>query len=165
MGARRFANQVHKQTSRLLAGKFGRWEPIWYQAVLENPPLPLPARARALRTDYDLPLSKQAAALAAPAAASKRSRPFDPRPLPIVYAEDELRRQFFQDHPFEAFRPKSIVEDGIVEPEHPVQGKEWTRLRQRGRNPSPEEYEPIPSLCACAPAHLRTCSVAPSATP
>jgi small subunit ribosomal protein S23 len=53
--------------------------------------------------------------------------------------EDKVRRQFFRDHPFEAFRPVSIVEGGEVEIEHPARGENWTRLAQRGLNPSPEE--------------------------
>jgi len=31
------------------------------------------------------------------------------------------------------------VESGGVADEHPIIGREWTRLRQRGRNPSPED--------------------------
>ena len=59
--------------------------------------------------------------------------------LPVKYVEDEIRRQFFRDHPFEAFREASLVEGATVQSEHPVRGVEWRRLRQRGRNPSPEE--------------------------
>ena len=133
--SRYVANQVHKQTSRLLIGKVLPWPPRWFQAVLDNPPLPLPPRAPAPRDDFDLPPHKRAAARDAPTS----SGPLERKPLPIAYVEDELRRQFFEDHPMEAFRPKSLVEDGAVEEEHPVRGKAWTRLRQRGRNPSPEE--------------------------
>ncbi|GJE87554.1 37S ribosomal protein S25, mitochondrial [Phanerochaete sordida] len=133
---RRFANQVHKQASRLILGRLHEKEPRWFQAVLDHPPLPVPARGPAPRTDYDLPRSQQAAARAVP---PKHPRPFDPKPLKIAYVEDELRRQFFEDHPFEAYRPKTLVEEAEIEPEHPIQGKAWTRLRQRGRNPSPED--------------------------
>lgn len=138
---RRFANQVHKQASRLLLARFTKREPSWFQAVLENPPLPLPARAPAPRSDYDLPKHEQSAARAIP---PRRPRPLDPKPMQIAYVEDEIRRQFFEDHPFEAFRPRSIVEEGHVEPEHPIQGKAWTRLRQHGRNPTPEECVLLP---------------------
>jgi len=64
---------------------------------------------------------------------------YDLPPLPIHYLEDDVRRQFFRDHPFEAFRPVTLVEGGGVADEHPINGQEWTRLRQRGRNPSPED--------------------------
>jgi small subunit ribosomal protein S23 len=60
--------------------------------------------------------------------------------MPVKYIEDDIRRQFFRDHPFEAFRARSITEAGAVEDEHPTSGLQWTRLSQRGRNPSPEEY-------------------------
>jgi small subunit ribosomal protein S23 len=59
--------------------------------------------------------------------------------LPIHYIEDDVRRQFFRDHPFESFRPVTLVESGNVADEHPINGKEWTRLRQRGRNPTAED--------------------------
>ena len=131
---RRFAGQVHKQTARFLRANLLKEEPAWYQAVLENPPLPLPPRAPAQRSMYDLPRS--AAKLSDPTISSSISR----RPLPISYIEDTLRRQFFKDHPFEAFRPVSLIEGAKIEDEHPIKGQQWTRLRQRGRNPSVEEY-------------------------
>jgi len=131
---RRFAGQVHKQASRFLRANLLKEEPAWYQAVLENPPLPLPPRAPAPRTRFDLPHAV-ASSSSDPTIASSISR----RPLPISYVEDRLRTQFFQDHPFEAFRPVSLIEGARVQDEHPVRGKQWTRLRQHGRNPSPED--------------------------
>ncbi|KAG8832180.1 mitochondrial ribosomal small subunit component, partial [Serendipita sp. 399] len=59
--------------------------------------------------------------------------------MPILYLEDKVRQRFFLDHPFEAFRPRTLVEHREVEREHQVTGKDWTRLRQRGRNPTSEE--------------------------
>jgi small subunit ribosomal protein S23 len=126
---RRIASQVHQQAARLLRSNFIQKEPAWYQAVLEHPPLPLPPRKAASRTKFDLPPPDRA-----------KLKHHEPRPLPISYIEDDVRRQFFRDHPFEAWRPVSLVELGAVEDEHPIQGKAWIRLRQRGRNPSPEEY-------------------------
>jgi small subunit ribosomal protein S23 len=127
---RRIASQVHQQVARLMRGEVVEKIPAWYDAVLAHPPLPLPPKAPAPRQKYDLPESK---------ATSKRLRPQSVRPLPIYYVEDDIRRQFFRDHPFEAFRPKTLTEQGGVEEAHPVQGLMWIRLRQRGRNPSPEE--------------------------
>ena len=125
---RRVASQVHKQASRLLKAGYLKREPAWFQAVLDHPPLPLPARAPPSRSEFDLPRS-----LKKPAAVAEK-------PLEIAYLEDELRRQFFRDHPFEAFRPTTLVEGREIEGQHPVQGKVWTRLRQRTRNPKPEEW-------------------------
>lgn len=131
---RRIASQVHKQVSRLTRAGFLKNPPAWYQAVLEHPPFPLPAREPPSRTSYDSTPSKQAVV----AAATAKKTP-GPRPLPVSYIEDDIRRQFFRDHPFESFRPRNLTEAGIIEEEHPVRGVHWTRLRQRSRNPSPEE--------------------------
>ncbi|KAG2350143.1 hypothetical protein BDR05DRAFT_954237 [Suillus weaverae] len=123
---RRIASQVHKQAARLMRANYIKNEPVWFQAVLEHPPLPLPPRAPPVREDCRLP-------------SSRKMRKPKTEPLPIFYLEDKVRRQFFRDHPFEAFRPVSIVEGREVEDEHPVRGTDWTRLAQRGLNPSPED--------------------------
>lgn len=130
---RRLASQVHRQAARLLRSKYLKEEPAWYQAVLAYPPIPLPSRAPPSRSAFDLPPQR------VHERASKNKRYGTPQPLPVHYLEDDVRRQFFKDHPFEAFRPVSLVEGGGVADEHPIIGKEWTRLRQRGRNPSAEE--------------------------
>ncbi|KAF8913048.1 mitochondrial ribosomal protein S25-domain-containing protein [Gymnopilus junonius] len=125
MGRRRIASQVHQQVSRLLRANYLRKEPVWYQAVLENPPLTLPPKAPPSRTAYDQK----------PQSFTKHST----RPLPIYYLEDDIRRQFFLDHPFETFRPTTLVEADRIEDPHPIDGDKWTRLGQRGRNPTPED--------------------------
>ncbi|KAI9461172.1 mitochondrial ribosomal protein S25-domain-containing protein [Russula earlei] len=126
---RRIASQVHKQASRLTRAGFLKTPPVWYQAVLDHPPLPLPPREPPSRTSYDD---------GAPGTPAKKGVQ-GPRLLPISYVEDGIRRQFFRDHPFEAFRPRSITEAGAIEDEHPTSGLQWTRLNQRSRNPSPED--------------------------
>ncbi|OJA16124.1 hypothetical protein AZE42_00032 [Rhizopogon vesiculosus] len=123
---RRIASQVHKQAARLMRANYIKNEPVWFQAVLEHPPLPLPPRAPPVREDN-------------PSLFSGKARKPKTEPLPIIYLEDRVRRQFFRDHPFEAFRPVSIVEGREVEDEHPIRGGDWTRLAQRGLNPSPED--------------------------
>jgi len=130
---RRIPSQVHKQAARLLRAKYIRDEPAWYQAVLAYPPIPLPSRAPPSRSEYDLPPS------GGPRTAIQNRKYGSPQPLPIHYIEDDVRRQFFRDHPFESFRPVTLVEEGGVADEHPINGKEWTKLRQRGRNPSAED--------------------------
>ena len=108
-----------------------REEPAWYQAVLQYPPLPLPSRAPPFQADDAENTSSR------PTASSLR--PPKMQPLTIKYLEDRIRLQFFRDHPFEAFRPVSIVEGQVVEPEHPVRGEDWTRLSQRTKKPTAEE--------------------------
>ncbi|KAF8640956.1 hypothetical protein AX17_000602 [Amanita inopinata Kibby_2008] len=127
---RRIASQVHQQVSRLMRADYIRQEPAWYQAVLNHPPLPLPPKAPASRTLYDQ-LPKKAA--------TGKMRSSAPKPSPIYYVEDDIRRQFFRDHPFEAFRATTLVERAAVKDEHPIRGVEWTRLGQRGRNPTAED--------------------------
>ncbi|KAI0785094.1 mitochondrial ribosomal protein S25-domain-containing protein [Abortiporus biennis] len=129
---RRFASQVHKQASRLMGANLIKKEPAWYKAVLEHPPLPLPAKAPPPRTNYDLPHKKSLLQ-------GKNTQALNPRPQEIVYKEDRIRKQFFQDHPYEAFRPVSLVENATIEPEHPIRGVQWKRLAQRGRNPTPDD--------------------------
>ena len=141
---RRIASQVHKQASRLTRAGFIKTPPVWYEAVLEHPPLPLPPREPPSRTSYDTSSSSSSRtsnqkAFAPTATATKKTQQGS-RPLSITYVEDDIRRQFFRDHPFEAFRPRTLTEAGAVEHEHPISGLKWTRLNQRGRNPSPEEY-------------------------
>ncbi|KAJ7492377.1 mitochondrial ribosomal protein S25-domain-containing protein [Mycena latifolia] len=125
---RRIANQVHHQVSRLMRGNIITHQPKWYQPVLDFPPLPLPPKAPSLRTSYDLKMKP---------VGEKLRRPKN-RPLPIYYIEDDIRRQFYSDHPFEAFRPDTLVEKGDIQL-HEVHGEGWTRLRQRGRNPNAED--------------------------
>lgn len=123
---RRIASQVHQQVSRLMRANYIRKEPAWYNAVLDNPPLTLPPKLPAPRTAYDVKHVK-----------STKLRPHSTRPLPIYYVEDDIRRQFFKDHPFEAFRPATLTEGDRIEAAHPISREKWTRLRQRGRNPTP----------------------------
>lgn len=126
---RRIASQVHQQVSRLMRGDLIKREPVWYRAVLDNPPLSLPAKAPPARTAYDKK----------PSLEEQKAYPKNPKPLPIHYIEDDIRRQFFRDHPFEAFRPRTLIESDRIEAANPVRGQMWTRLRQRGRNPSTED--------------------------
>ncbi|KAG7098978.1 hypothetical protein E1B28_000865 [Marasmius oreades] len=134
--SRRVASQVHQQVSRLMRGGIIANEPVWFKAVLAHPPLPLPAKAPPSRTAYD---TKPAKDVVSASGSKKNMRPYDPKPLPIYYLEDDIRRQFFRDHPFETFRPITLSEKAGIQEQHHIQGKEWTRLRQRGRNPSPDD--------------------------
>ena len=130
---RRIASQVHKQASRLTRAGFLKTPPVWYEAVLEHPPIPLPAREPPSRTSYD-------SSSATTTTTTTKKKALGSRPLPVTYIEDDIRRQFFRDHPFEAFRARSLTEAGAIDNEHPIRGLKWTRLNQRGQNPSPEEY-------------------------
>ncbi|KAG8758394.1 mitochondrial ribosomal small subunit component [Serendipita sp. 396] len=141
---RKVPTQVHHAATRLVQGKLLSRPPLWYSAVAQYPPLPLPPRQAVNRTNFDSPLGLQSRSdQTIPEGSSKpyekMRKEVKPRVMPILYLEDKVRQRFFLDHPFEAFRPRTLVEQREVEPEHPVVGKDWTRLRQRGRNPTSED--------------------------
>jgi small subunit ribosomal protein S23 len=75
----------------------------------------------------------------------KRSQMF--KPLPITYAEDRLRSEFFGDHPWELARPKVVLEDSGND----SQNWDWSRLKQPGKRVDGERYAqcrpaPIPNV-------------------
>jgi Mitochondrial ribosomal protein S25 len=57
---RRIASQVHKQASHLTHSGFTKTLPVWYQAILDHPPLPLPPQEPPSWTSYDSKPPKQA---------------------------------------------------------------------------------------------------------
>ncbi|GAA5922773.1 mitochondrial 37S ribosomal protein mS23 RSM25 [Sporobolomyces koalae] len=72
----------------------------------------------------------------------KPPKPFNPkhaRPEPIVFPEDKIRTKFYRDHPFEAYRPISLVESDRIQSVSGPEGKDWTALSQRTLNPTPED--------------------------
>lgn len=74
----------------------------------------------------------------------------------LTYVEDSLRERFFQDFPFEAFRPAILAEREVIRPEVGPQGKDWWALEQRSKNPNSEESVPPPS-----PSGLRRLTLPP----
>lgn len=60
-------------------------------------------------------------------------------PLPIVYTQDQIRTQFYRDHPFEAYRAKDLNEQQLVQDEPEPRAQQWTELSQRSINPTAEE--------------------------
>ncbi|KAF2127155.1 mitochondrial ribosomal protein [Dothidotthia symphoricarpi CBS 119687] len=51
------------------------------------------------------------------------------KPLPIVYAEDKLRSDFFGDHPWELARPRLVVENTGND----AKGYDWSKIAQPGK--------------------------------
>ncbi|EIW73688.1 hypothetical protein TREMEDRAFT_73137 [Tremella mesenterica DSM 1558] len=138
---RRIASQVPQTVSRLLQSNLLQSPPTWYIPVLSNPPPVHPSRRSPPRPTpsshgfADLPASE----ILPRKGRSKKSSVSHPRPKEIVYPEDQVRLRFFQDFPFEALRPTSLVEGFNVEEEHPVRGELWERLEQRGEYPTVED--------------------------
>ncbi|SNX82526.1 related to RSM25 - mitochondrial ribosomal protein, small subunit [Melanopsichium pennsylvanicum] len=160
---RRIPSQVPQTVSRLLESGFFKTPPAWFEAVNNHPPVIVPARHPVQRPDEDLPrrlrsttqtrLSKVGSSSKTsvnsqqqqwgrdPTNSKKKSRTLTPKltPKPIVYDEDKVRQQFFRDHPWEAYRPKTLVEmSAQVGDETRVHG-DPKRLRSYGRNPSVED--------------------------
>ncbi len=157
---RNLATQVPDVVGRLLRAQV-ILPPVWHQPALSHPPIPLPPRRlspsafRAPPPPIDSTVA--ASASASFASSSSSGHPFT-RPIKrknnalkhlrgrkarvqeIVYDEDAVRRRFFQDFPFEALRPVSLVEGPLVEPEDGVQGEEWYALAQRGDYPTVEKW-------------------------
>jgi small subunit ribosomal protein S23 len=59
-------------------------------------------------------------------------------PARIRYVVDPVRKQFYRDFPFEAFRPATLVEGREIEVDRGIEGAEWRSLEQRGAYPTPE---------------------------
>lgn len=153
----------------LKSNSFLRKPPPAYYPLLAHPPAPSLVRFLPHRPAADLPPSfasdrtphqrlqqkrddghrltpEEEAIHAAPSdAGARRTRrrpktaPTKSRPLPIVFPEDRIRRQFFRDHPFEAYRPVVLVENELIAEAVGPSGKEWISLRQRTPIPTAEE--------------------------
>ena len=51
------------------------------------------------------------------------------QPLKIKYEEDQLRKEFFRDHPWELARPRIVLEKSGKD----FENYDWSRLQQPGR--------------------------------
>lgn len=125
--------RVKRRALADLAAQRMRTPPIWLDIVTNNPPAqvwtrkqPQPQDMARIRTkqlgngkteQYVISQSKRGS--------GKPSRLF--APLPIQYEEDELRQQFFQDHPWELARPRTLLETSGNQHQH----SDWsTGLKQ-----------------------------------
>lgn len=147
---RKLPTQVPQTVSRLLGAGFLKQPPAWYDAVTSHPPQPVPTRHQVARPDEDLPLSLRSTAHRPVASTSsrdprnskKKARALGPSlaPKPIVYDEDRIRQQFFRDHPWEAYRPQTLVELTDQVSAVPKVNGDPKRLRSYGRNPTAEDF-------------------------
>lgn len=142
---RKLATQVPQAVTRLLQAQTIT-PPVWYQAYLEHPPQPLPPRRLA---PVDLSLFNRSSS--SPEGdkkkdgnvthRAKRAKTPKLKVPELRFQEDEIRRRFFMDFPFEALRPVSLIEGQTIDEGRPglVEGEQWTELRQRGEVPTVEE--------------------------
>ena len=137
---RKLATQVPQAVTRLLQAQTIS-PPVWYQAYLEHPPQPLPPRKLA---PVDLSLFQRSQSDDKKGEVTHRAKRAKTPKLKIPelrFQEDEIRRRFFTDFPFEALRPVSLVEGQTIDEGRlgAVSGKEWKDLKQRGDVPTVEE--------------------------
>ncbi|KAK0553144.1 mitochondrial ribosomal small subunit component [Tilletia horrida] len=153
--SRKIAGQVATNVSRLLKGNYLKSEPVWLQSVIAHPPAPPQPRSPIARPADDLPPSyvarqKHFVNLATQPSTKRRTsvkrlRSLTPTldPKPIYYLQDRVRRQFFRDHPWEAYRPRILVEMDktvVIDKSSPLGAPQDAReLRAWGRNPQPED--------------------------
>ncbi|CCX32691.1 mitochondrial ribosomal protein S25 [Pyronema domesticum] len=119
MGAGRHLRplRVHQLASQMLeTGRLQR-EPPWYRVVGSVPPTTTLVRVPAVQ----LSETKQRKA------DRKAAGLF--RPQRIVYPEDKLRSNFFQDHPWELARPRILVEQDGKDFER----YDWSKMQQPGK--------------------------------
>ena len=101
-------------TSHLHDNEFKRY-PAWLKTLETIPPTEILTRKYAFQHTTPNPKAKKPRRLY--------------RPTHIVYPEDELRKVFYKDHPWELARPRMILElDG-----RDAQYRDWSKgLRQPG---------------------------------
>ncbi|KAI1300081.1 mitochondrial ribosomal small subunit component [Mortierella claussenii] len=149
--------KVHSYVTKLLKAQLIKFPPVWYGATALAPPSPTflrerdvsgndPHAAFPFETEAKDLRDKQAAASEGASTASttspsssrlparssrsiKHLRYKAQRPKTLVYPEDRLRRQFYEDHPWELRRPRCLIEttgDGTR--------RDWSKLLQEGRS-------------------------------
>ncbi|KAI8143700.1 mitochondrial ribosomal protein S25-domain-containing protein [Fennellomyces sp. T-0311] len=113
--------KLEQHASNLLKGNLLKKAPVWLQAVRAIPPGPSIIRSRNPNVNVSAQTSVEKELFSTPTVnkavstrhKQKHLRTRPPRPAPIVYPEDRLRRQFYKDHPFELARPQTLVENKL----------------------------------------------------
>lgn len=113
--------QVGRHAANLLKGNLLKSTPAWLPAVTAVPPGPSIIRVRskdnntaALSEKEKQLFQNNAQKTATNRHKEKHLRTKPPRPQPIRYPEDKLRREFYRDHPFELARPQNLVENKLA---------------------------------------------------
>ena len=108
-------SRVYQTTKMLLESKGIPHPPPWYTTIGMIPPGEIMTRPQPIQHRPAKSLSRKI---------RKPSKMF--KPQLIAYEEDDMRRQFFSDHPWELARPRQILEnDG-----RDGQRADWSRLEQ-----------------------------------
>ncbi|EPS43209.1 hypothetical protein H072_2792 [Dactylellina haptotyla CBS 200.50] len=118
--------RIYKDTAQLLSSGILRKEPPWYRVVASVPPSTILIRTAPVEFEPNQASHRQEnRQIYRP---SKKSKKFF-RPGHVRYPEDDLRKTFFSDHPWELARPRILVEDdgddGLK--------YDWSKLQQPGK--------------------------------
>jgi small subunit ribosomal protein S23 len=147
---RKIPTQVDQGLSRMLKGGFLKSQPTSYQTLLAYPPASLPPRAPFRQIPGDVPslsartktsleeLTAKTGRDRMNSAKGTRSRMPKLFPQPIVYLADRVRERFYEDHPWETLRPRTLVEGSTVQEGKNI-SRDATSLEAWGKNPGPEE--------------------------
>ncbi|MCJ1466317.1 mitochondrial ribosomal small subunit component [Pseudocyphellaria aurata] len=136
--------RVHQNATRLLAVQRNAHPPPWFEVIGTSPPSEMLVRTQPLQHQRRQRRSKT----------KKPSKMFQPTKL--AYKDDELRKTFFTDHPWELARTRIVLEnDGkdaekdnwhqITQPHRKLSGESVVQrqlwLMKKARLPSQEAYD------------------------
>lgn len=116
--------RVYQTATRLLESKSIIDPPPWYTTIGSVPPGEILTRIQPTQHRELKPHPK----------ARKPSKLF--RPQFLEYEEDQLRKEFYKDHPWELARPRIILENDGKD----ARGLNWSVLRQKGKSLNGEKY-------------------------
>lgn len=114
------------------------------QILIRTPPQPQPLTRQRLKTlpGKDTPQIVVETVPRRPVKTKKASKLF--KPLEMRYEEDELRKEFFQDHPWELARPRVLVESDGKD----SRGWDWSKMRQPRKKLDGERFVIFPSTAS-----------------
>ncbi|KAE8453106.1 mitochondrial ribosomal small subunit component [Mollisiaceae sp. DMI_Dod_QoI] len=110
-------SRVYQTASLLLESQSISQPPPWYKTIGSIPPGEIMTRTQPIQHRETNPRSR----------IRKPSKMF--KPQLIEYEEDRLRRDFFNDHPWELARPRIVLENDGKD----GQKCDWSKIQQPGR--------------------------------
>jgi small subunit ribosomal protein S23 len=117
-------SRVYQTATKLIESQSIRQPPPWYKTIGSIPPSEILTRTLPAQHRESRPNTRT----------RKPSKMFKPQLL--EYEEDQLRKEFYGDHPWELARPRIILEDDGKD----GQRCDWSRIQQPGRSLNGERY-------------------------
>lgn len=147
--------------NQFASGKISKL-PQWVDVISEIPPAETLIRTRPPQHQLVQQRMKTVAGSSKPQAVfefqEKRRKPRKAsrlfQPVEIKYEEDQLRTEFFRDHPWELARPRLLLESSGKDFEH----HDWSRIQQPGKRLDGERYIFLSLAFSAGSFHItRTC--------